>query len=380
MLNAVPEPFQTEAIDAALQMRATRRVRSSPLTEAAIARGASLWTVYNHMLLPVGYRGVEDYHHLKQAVQVWDVCAERQVELTGPDAQMLAQLLTPRNLSKVGVLSCAYAPVCAPDGGMLNDPLILRPDEERWWLSIADTDVLLYALGVTAARGLDVRVTEPDVHPIAVQGPLANDLAIRIFGDGVAALRFFQAGRFAWNGGDYVVARSGWSGQGGFEIFVEGAERCVPLWDALFEAGEDLDVRPGGPNAIERIEAGLLSYGNDMTSLDTPFECGLGKYVDLNAPSLAKDALAAKAEPTRHLRGLMFEGDSLPSLASRWLVRADGETVGEVRSVANSPDHSCGIGIAMLANEATKKGTIVEVEVPGRGSRRATVRSLPLKP
>ena len=378
MLNDTPEPFEDDAFEGGFQLRPARRVRPSPLTDAAIEKGASGWTVYNHMLLPVRYRdGHGDYHHLKRAVQVWDVCAERQVEITGPDAAELAQLLTPRDLSKFGTLRCAYAPCCDASGGMINDPLVLRPDERRWWFSIADTDLLLFAAGVAAGRGLDATVREPDVHPIAVQGPKADELMARVFGDEVTSLRFFGAGRFECEGIEHVVARSGWSGQGGFEIFVEGWERCRPLWDALFAAGADLDVGPGAPNVSERIEAGLLSYGNDMTVRDTPFECGLGKYVDLDAPSIAKDALRARAEPDRGLRGLMFEVETVPALSRRWPVESGERMVGEVRSAAHSPDHGCAIGIAMLASDAPER---VTVRVPGMGPVEATVRDLPMRP
>ena len=379
MLNAAAEPYQDEPFEAEIAIRTTRRVRHSPLTRAALRRGASGWTVYNHMLLPTSYRGIEDYHHLKRAVQVWDVCAERQVEITGPDAAELAQLLTPRRVLDWPLLKCAYAPCCDANGGLLNDPLLLRPDEKRWWFSIADTDLLLFATGIAAGRGLDVAVREPDVHPIAIQGPKADELAARVFGDAVRDLRFFGADRFEVEGREHVVARSGWSGQGGFEVFVEGWDACEPLWDALFEAGADLDVRPGSPNAIERIEAGLLSYGNDMTLADTPFECGLGRYVDLDAPSLARDALRERAEPTRALRGLMFEAGSLPTLARRWPVERDGNAVGEVRSAANSPDHARGIAIAMLDHRALEEEATVQVHVPGVGPMNAEVRKLPMK-
>ena len=379
MFSAVAEPYQTAPFEVPLQLRASKRIRHSPLTQAAAAKGATAWSVYNHMLLPVGFNGVEDYHHLKRAVQVWDVCAERQVELSGPDAAKLAQAMTPRNVADLPVLKCAYAPCCDRAGGLVNDPLVLRPDENRWWFSIADTDLLLFAEGIAAGMGLSVTITEPDVHPVAVQGPRSRELMERLFGREVGELKFFGAGVFAHDGAHYVIARSGWSGQGGYEIFVEGWDRCEPLWDALFAAGQDLDVGPGGPNGIERIEAGLLSHGNDMTVLDNPFECGLGKYVDLDAPSLARDALRNLTEPSRRLRGLVFERADLPTLSMAWRVSANGRTVGDVRSAANSPDHGAGIAIAMLDVEA-EVGSTVQVAVPGSNACSAEVRDLPLKP
>ena len=177
----------------------------------------------------------------------------------------------------------------------------------------------------------------------------------------------------------HVVARSGWSGQGGFEVFVEGWERCEPLWHALFEAGAGMDVRPGSPNGIERIEAGLLSYGNDITINDDPFQCGLARYVGDGVPSLARDALRGLAEPSRKLRGLLLDADALPTLVRRWPVTLDGEAVGHVTSAAVSPDWGTGIGIAMLDRSAWGAGTRVEVAVPG-GATGGRVAELPLTP
>ena len=381
MLNDRPEPPQAVAALPDVPLRHARRTRRSPLSDRAEARGVSAWTLYNHMLLPVAFGDpVEQYRHLKRAVQVWDVAAERQVEVTGPDAERLVQMMTCRNVRDMPTLLCRYAPLVDERGMMLNDPLILRPDAERWWVSVADTDVLLWARGLAVGFGLDVRVREPDVHPLAVQGPLAADLAARVFGDGVRDLKFFRAGWFEHGGVRHLVARCGWSGQGGFEVFVEGWERSAPLWDALFAAGADLDVRPGAPNGTERIEAGLLSYGNDMTVHDDPFQCGLGRYVDPGAPFLGRDALAGRTEPTRRLMGLVFEGaDALPTLVQRWPVNLDGAEVGDVTSAANSPDWGTGIAIAMLDRAAWEAGTRVTLALPG-GERTARVHDLPLKP
>lgn len=380
MLNSRPEPPQRSGTIPQLPLAYSRRTRRSPYSDLVEAHGVSAWTVYNHTLLPSVFESPkEDYAHLKRAVQVWDVAAERQVEIIGPDAERLVQSMTCRDVRGLEPMVCRYAPVVDPDGKMLNDPLVLRPDAVRWWISIADTDVLLWAKGLAAGMGLDVAVHEPDVHPLAIQGPRANELAARVFGPEVADLGFFRAGLFVHEGVPHIVARSGWSGQGGFEVFVEGWERCEPLWSALFEAGSDLDVRAGCPNHIERIEAGLLSYGNDITIHDDPFQCGLGRYVDLDAPSLARNALREAAEPERKLRGLLFERDDVPTVAQRWTVSLDGEPVGHVTSAASSPDWGHGIGIAMLDRRAWATRTRVGIASP-IGDLEATVRDLPLRP
>ena len=380
MFNARIEPAQRVVSPAMVPLSPTRRLRRSPFSDLVEAHGVAAWTVYNHMLLPVAFDSVEaDCAHLKRAVQVWDVAAERQVEIAGPDAERLVQLMTTRDVRGLPPLRCRYAPLVEERGMLINDPLIVKPDAERWWISIADTDVLLWAKGLALGMGLEVEMHEPDVHPLAIQGPNAEELAARVFGEGVRQLRFFQAERFPHDGVEHVVARCGWSGQGGFEVFVEGWERCEPLWTALFEAGADLDVRAGCPNGIDRIEAGLLSYGNDMTILDDPFQCGLGRYVDLDAPFLGRDALRTRTEPDRKLCGLVFETDDLPRLVQRWPVAFDGAEMGHVTSAAVSPDWGAGIAFAMLDRPAWANGTEVTVAAPG-GERRAKVhRELPLK-
>ncbi|RZV99010.1 MAG: dimethylsulfoniopropionate demethylase, partial [Rhodobacteraceae bacterium] len=244
----------------------SRRLRRTPFSEGVEAAGVKAYTVYNHMLLPTVFASVqEDYAHLKRAVQIWDVACERQVELRGPDAGRLMQMLTPRDLGGMTAGQCYYVPIVDETGGMLNDPVALKLAEDRYWISIADSDLLMWVKAVVYGYRLEVLVDEPDVSPLAVQGPLADELAARVFGDAVRKLRFFRFGWFDFDGACHVIARSGYSRQGGFEIYVEGGRNGMPIWSALMEAGRELDVRAGCPNGIERIEGGLLSYGNDMT-------------------------------------------------------------------------------------------------------------------
>ncbi len=309
----------------------SRRLRQTPFSEGVEAAGVKGYTVYNHMLLPTVFRSVqEDYHHLKQAVQVWDVACERQVELRGPDAGRLMQMLTPRDLRGMLPGQCYYVPTVDETGGMLNDPVAVKLAEDRYWVSIADSDLLFWVKGLAYAWHLDVIVDEPDVSPLAIQGPKADDLAARVFGDAVRNLRFFRYGFFDFQGVQMLVARSGYSKQGGFEVYVEGAKHGMPLWNALMEAGRDLDVRAGCPNLMERIEGGLLSYGNDMSRENTPHECGLGKFCSTQTAigCVGRDALlrVAKDGPTRQIRAIAIEGD-IPACIDGWAV-TDGDTTG----------------------------------------------------
>ncbi|MDE0793698.1 MAG: dimethylsulfoniopropionate demethylase [SAR324 cluster bacterium] len=285
------------------------RTRLTPFSSRVEDCGAKAYTVYNHMLLPAIFRSLEeDYWHLCENVQVWDVSAQRQVEITGPDALKLVQLMTPRDLSQAKYGQCFYAPLCDESGNMINDPIIIKHSDEHWWLSIADTDVMLWGMGLATGFGLDVKVSEADIWPLAVQGPKAEDLLVRIFGDEVREIRFFHSKIINYAAKEFLVARSGWSKQGGFEIYVNDAELGAQLWDELFAQGEELNVRAGCPNLIERIESGLLSFGGDMGYDTTPFECGLDKYVSLEADieSLSIDALRKRPAKTR-LMGLVID-------------------------------------------------------------------------
>ena len=356
----------------------SRRLRRTPFSEGVEAAGVKGYTVYNRMLLPTVFRSVvEDYHHLKQAVQVWDVACERQIELRGPDAGRLMQMLTPRDLRGMLPGQCYYVPIVDETGGMLNDPVAVKLAEDRWWISIADSDLLLWVKGIAYGYRLDVLVDEPDVSPLAIQGPKADDLMARVFGDSIRDVRFFRFGWFQFQGRDMAIARSGYSKQGGFEIYVEGGDIGMPLWNALMEAGKDLDVRAGCPNLIERIEGGLLSYGNDMTDDNTPHECGLGKFCNTATAigCVGRDALlrVAKEGPVQQIRAIAIHGDPVPPCDRQWPVLAGGVQVGNVTSAAWSPDFDTNVSIGMIRMTHWDAGTELDVMTP-EGPRRATVQ------
>ena len=359
----------------------SRRVRQTPFSKRVEQAGVKAYTVYNHMLLPTVFESVEaDYRHLKTHVQVWDVSCERQVEIAGRDAAQLVRMLTPRSLASAEIGQCLYTPMVDETGGMLNDPVTVKLAEDRYWVSIADSDLLLWIKGLAQGLALDVHVFEPDVSPLAVQGPKADDLAARVFGEAVRAIKFFRFKKLAFQGHDFVVARSGYSKQGGFEIYVDGGEHGEPLWDALMAAGEDLEVRAGCPNLIERIEGGLLSYGSDMTRENTPHECGLGRFCKTAeaVDCVGRDALMAmlKDGPARQIRHLSIEGEPVPACLEPWPVTVGGDPAGQVTSAAWSPDFECSVAIGMIDAAHWAPGTRVTVEVPD-GERSAEIRNGP---
>jgi dimethylsulfoniopropionate demethylase len=260
---------------------------------------------------------------------------------------------------------------------MLNDPVAIKHSDTRWWISFADSDLLFWIKGLALGKGLHVDVFEPDVSPLAVQGPKADELMARVFGNEVRDIRFFRYKRRPFGDTSFIVARSGYSKQGGLEIYVEGTENGMPLWNALFAAGEDLNVRPGCPNLIERIEGGLLSYGNDMTMDNTPLECGLGKFCKpsegnehIGHAAMAKELVDG---PSRQSRAISIGGDALIPARAAWPLMNEGVQVGQVTSAAWSPDFETNVAIGMVDAACWKDGTQLAVETP-QGARPAVVR------
>ncbi len=360
----------------------SRRVRRTPYSDRVEACGVKAYTVYNHMLLATVFRSLdEDYQHLCENVQIWDVSCERQVEIIGPDAAKLVQLMTCRDLSKAKYGQCFYAPLVDENGGMVNDPIILKLGEDRFWLSIADSDVLLWAKGLASGRGLDVKVFEPEVFPLAVQGPMAEEVMARVFGSEVRDIKFFRFAELFFQNHGLIIARSGWSRQGGFEIYLDNPELALDLWDLIWETGKGFNIFAGCPNAIERVEGGLLSYGNDMSSENTPYECGLGKYVNLDADIdfVGREALAVSREQglSRKICNIRFDVNLDTTVLEAWNVYSvDGEKIGYVSSGCNSKKFGGFIAIAMLDHKFWTSGTFVMVQTP-RGDLKGRVTNFP---
>ena len=348
----------------------SRRVRSTPYTSRIENQGVTAYTVYNHMLLPAAFGSLEEScDHLKKNVQIWDVAAERQVEISGKDAAKLVQLMTCRDLSKSKVGRCYYCPLIDENGNLVNDPVILKLAEDRWWISIADSDVIFFAKGLASGNKFDVKIFEPIVDILAVQGPKSFDLMEKVFGEKIKELKFFGFDYFTFNGAKHLIARSGWSKQGGFEIYVEKTDSGLKLYDHLFEIGKEFNVRPGCPNLIERIESGLLSYGNDFDNNDNPFQCGFDKYVDLETDInfLGKDKLKKIKEKgiDRKLMGVQIDLTKILLTSSLNIKNNDGNIIGELRSACYSPHFKKVIGIAMIKEPYCKASSSGTIEIDG---------------
>ncbi len=346
------------------------RIRKSPYYEATVDAGAASFTIYNRMYMPMSYGDpMGEYERLKTGVSCWDVAAERQVEIVGPDATALADFVSARRLTDLRIGRARYAPMCDFRGCLINDPIALRLEENRWWLSLADSDMVFWVHAIAGARGLDAQVFEPDVSPLAVQGPLGADVCRDLFGaELIDSLGFFHHRAVELDGIPMVMCRSGWSRQGGFELFLTDASKGIELWNRVMAAGEAYGIAPGTPHQMERIENGLLSYGTDTDEDTDPIEAGLGRYVDLDDDHdfAGKDALLARhADPAarRRLVNVDIQGP-MPAPEHPWPARWGNRTVGEVRTATWSPKLDRNIGLALVPADA-EPGTVLDVDADG---------------
>jgi glycine cleavage system aminomethyltransferase T len=347
------------------QVFPTARLRPSPFFHSAMAEGCTSASIYNRMILPASFGDKEkEYSDLMNGVVMWDVGVERQVQLEGPDAAKLAQILSPRDLSKCKVGQGKYVPMCNHDGILINDPILLKLHEDLYWFSIADSDIWFWARAIAAERGLDVKISEPDVSPLAVQGPMAETVVASIFGEWVQDLKYFWFKETELNGIPLAVQRSGWSKQGGFEIYLRDGSRGAELWNIVKQAGLPYNIGNGGPTSPERTESGLVSCGSDTDDTTNPYEVRLGKYVDLNLPDDVVGIEALRrihAEgPKRHQLGLVLDGDSYDPLSFHWEdITVGGQKVGDMTNCVWSPRMQKNIGYALISREFNIGDTVV---------------------
>jgi len=354
------------------------RLRRSPFFEATQRYGAKAYTVYNHMLFPIRFGDLEEeYWHLLNHVTLWDVSVERQIEITGPDALAFTNLLTPRDLTRCAVGQGKYVVITAEDGGIINDPVLLRLAENHFWLALADSDVLLWARGVAQNSGLRVQITEPDVSPLQIQGPKAKEVVSALFGDPVQKLRYYWFLETKLDGIPLVVTRTGWTGEVGYEIYLRDGSRGDELWERIMEAGKPHRIRPTGPSDIRRIEAGILNWGADMTLENNVYEVGLDYLVDgdKRGDYIGRAALKRikAAGVTQKLVGIEIDGERIEMNTAPWRVKSGGDAIGRITSAIWSPRLRKNIGYAMVPTAHASLGTALRVKIPGVGERRATV-------
>jgi aminomethyltransferase len=363
------------------QIFVTGRIRKSPFFERTLAAGATTISVYNKTYLVGGYASMEsEFWSLVKDVTLWDVTCQRVVEITGPDAFAFTDLLTPRDLSSCRVGQCRYVLITNQDGGIQNDPVLMRLAENRFWLSRADSDILMWARGVAVHAGMEVSIGEPETATLQLQGPKSANLLKALIGDEIAELSYYHHRTLEIAGIPLIVARTGWSAERGYELYLRDLTRGPELWDLLMEAGKPYNIAPASPNRIRRIEAGILDYSVDMDDTTNPYEVGLDRLVQLDTPRdfIGKVALARIGAELiqRKMVGLEIEGPPVAVNDRACPTIRGGETIGKMTSWVYSPRLERNIGFGMLAVEHSDLGT--EVLVRGDlGDRKAKIVASP---
>lgn len=373
----------TKPFDMSLVQRGAR-LRRSAYYEAEQKYGPKGYTVYNHMLFPIRFDTFEkEYETLLNAVTLWDVAVERCVEIDGPDGFKLTQLMTPRNLSKCAVGQAKYVLICARDGGILNDPVLTRMGDNRFWLTLASSDVLFYAKGLVDAMGLDVILTEADVSPLQVQGPKSRDLMVDLFGEQILEIKYYWFIETDLDGIPVVITRTGWTSEVGYEIYLKDHRRGNELFEKIMAAGRKHGIRPTGPVDTRRVEGAIFNWGADMTWKNNPLEVtGLERLIDWDLPDEAVISLPALRRirdrgVSKKLVGVEIGGEPLPELNfTKWPVFRNGSKVGEVTSAIYSPRLAKNIGYAWLPVTLSRLGSKVQVDTP-YGNSAATVVPMP---
>jgi len=358
------------------------QIRKSPFFDATVNWGATGFSVYNHMYIPRDFGDPEEnFWNLVNDAILCDVSVERQVEISGPDAAEFVQFLTPRDLSKMKVGQCKYILITNEDGGLLNDPVLLRLAEDRFWISLADSDILLWAQGVAVNTDFDVNIFEPDASPLQLQGPKSRDIMVQLFGDSILDLKYYWHREYKWKGISLIVSRTGWSSELGYEIFLTDQTQGNELWDHIMSIGEPMGLKPGHTSSIRRIEGGMLSYHADADITTNPFELRLDRLVDLKSPHKfvgKKALLKIKTQGVKVKQvGLALECDPLSGPNTQfWTIRKDEQKVGKVTSAIYSPRLKKNIALAMVSIEYNGVGVKLDIDTPN-GSFAARVVDLP---
>jgi aminomethyltransferase len=355
-----PEYIRNQQMTASKEFGFGTQIRKSPYFDATVRWGAKDFSVYNHMYIPRDFGNPQkNFWNLVNQAILCDVAVERQVEITGPDAARFVQLLTPRDLSKCAVGQCKYVLLTNAEGGILNDPILLRLAENHFWISLADSDILLWAQGVAVHSGLDVHICEPDVSPLQLQGPKSGEVMQALFGDSILDLKYYWLREYELDGIPLIVSRTGWSSELGYELYLRDSTQGDLLWEKIMAAGAPFGLQPGHTSSIRRIEGGMLSYHADMDINTNPYELGLERLIDLDAEFdfIGKSALQkirAAGVSRRHV-GIIINGPAITgSNTCFWALEKAGQTVGKVTSAVYSPRLQQNIALAMVdANFAT---------------------------
>lgn len=358
------------------------QIRKSPYFDATVRWGAQAFSVYNHMYIPRDFGNPEqNFWNLVNDAILCDVSVERQVEITGTDAATFMQMLTPRDLTNLAVGQCKYILITNAEGGILNDPILLRLAENHFWISLADSDILLWAQGVAVHSGLDVTIREPDVSPLQLQGPKSGEIMTALFGDSIMELRYYWLREVELDGIPLIVSRTGWSSELGYELYLRDGSRGDELWEKIMAAGAPFNLKPGHTSSIRRIEGGMLSYHADADINTNPYELGLDRLVDVEMPAefIGKFALRRIRDSGVNRKQVGLTIDCAPLQGPNttfWKLVKDGETIGKVTSAIYSPRLNKNIALAMVSIDYADIGTELELHNES-GSMNAVVSERP---
>ena len=345
------------------------QIRKSPYFNATVRWGAKGFSVYNHMYIPRDFGSPEqNFWNLIEKSILCDVAVERQVEITGPDAYKFIQLLTPRDLSKLSIGQCKYVLIVNNEGGILNDPVLLRLGENHFWLSLADSDVLFWAQGVAVNSKLNVKITEPDVSPLQLQGPTSGEIMIKLFGDSIKDLKYYWLKEFNLDGIPLIVSRTGWSSELGYELYLRDGTKGDELYERIMEAGKEHGLKPGHTSSIRRIEGGMLSYHADADINTNPFELGLDRLVNLESEInfIGKDALKKIKQDGIKRKQVGIEINCEPLSGPNttfWPVLNDQKNIGKITSAVYSPRLKKNIALAMIDVDHSILGQKLKVKI-----------------
>ena len=344
------------------------QIRKSPFFDSTVKWGATGFSVYNHMYIPRDFGNPEEnFWNLINKAILCDVSVERQVEITGPDAYKFIQLLTPRDLSKLSIGQCKYVLIVNNEGGILNDPVLLRLGENHFWLSLGDSDILLWAQGVAINSGLNVKVVEPDVSPLQLQGPNSSKIMQKLFGESILDLKYYWLRELELDGIPLVISRTGWSSELGYEIYLRDGSKGNLLWEKIMSTGKEFDLQPGHTSSIRRIEGAMLSYHADADINTNPYELGLDRLVNLdtNINFVGKNSLKKIKENgiKRKQIGLILDCEPLERPNTTfWKIYKNKNEIGKVTSAVYSPRLKKNIALAMISIEEANIGNVLDVE------------------
>ncbi|PSP91707.1 glycine cleavage system protein T [Halobacteriales archaeon QS_4_66_20] len=366
--------------DPGIEMLVSTRVRKSPFFHKSFGEnGAWRCTVYNRLYHPRGLVEPEDggamaeYEALTNSVTIWDVAVERQIRVKGPDAEALTNYVVTRDVSTMDAMDGKYVILCNEDGGVLNDPVLLRPEEDEFWFSISDSTLMQWLQGVNVGMDFDVEIDEIDVAPMQIQGPLSEDVMIDVVGEEVSEIPYYGLMESEIDGCEVLISQTGFSGEKGFEIYVKNAmENAERVWDPVHESVVEHGGMQIAPGHHRRIAAGIMSWGQDLDHETSPFQVNLGYQVpdDKDADYIGKEALERQQEliengeyPFNHkLIGLKIAGEPIRDYAPDFWLISDpdtGEEVGYLTSPWYNPDLDTNIGMGFVPADMLQEETDV---------------------